>query len=153
MKKHPAWLACGLLCRAQVDKARLGGVQPALSPNQRLLASSEEHSHWLLFYTVNADGTLAGRTRYCWLHNTDNSDFYKKGAMTFDAEGRLYAATRDGIQISETSINVAAGGVVAILAPPAGKPTAVCFGGQYRNALFALSGDRLYKRRMKVSGG
>jgi enterochelin esterase-like enzyme len=130
-----------------VDKMPRGGLQLAMSPNRRLLARTEEHSHWLHFYTINADGMPANRSRFCWLHNTDNADFGGKGGLAFDAGGRLYAATGAGIQVSETNKPVS-GIVLAILVPPEGKPSAVCFGGKNRDTLFALSGGRLWQRKM-----
>jgi sugar lactone lactonase YvrE len=52
-----------------------------------------------------------------------------------------------GIQISDQ-----AGKVQCILATPNGKVSNLCFGGPRFDTLYVTSGDRVYKRRLKVTG-
>ncbi|MDR0836557.1 MAG: SMP-30/gluconolactonase/LRE family protein, partial [Tannerella sp.] len=130
------------------DKLLHGGVQLAFSPDQQWLVSSEEHSHWVYVYTVDENGKLSNGCRYYWLHNTDNSDFDRKGNMAFDSNKVLYVATPIGIQVSETR-----GLALAILTlPSGGKISSICFGGENRDVLFAVSGGKLYYRKMKIKG-
>ncbi|MDR3194321.1 MAG: hypothetical protein LBT76_03395 [Tannerella sp.] len=129
------------------DRQRCGGVQMAFAPGQRLLACSEDHSHWVSVHTVNGDGTLSNGCRYYWQHNPDNSEREETGSMTFDTGNHFYVATDIGVQISEPrGINV------ALLSPPAANTSAVCFAGENRDVLFVLSGDKVYRRKMKARG-
>lgn len=133
------------------DKRLHGGVQMAFSADEQMLACSEEHSHWVCMYTADENGKLSNGTRFCWLHNTDNSDFRRKGRMSFDTEGRLYVATGVGVQISENR-GVVAGLVTGILSLPSGEISTLCFGGENRDELFVVSGHTLYRRKMNVQG-
>jgi sugar lactone lactonase YvrE len=67
--------------------------------------------------------------------------------MRVDRDGRLYVATRMGIQICDQ-----AGRVNCIIPTPNGRVANFAFGGEKFDTLFAACGDRIYKRRLKVSG-
>ncbi|MDR3262087.1 MAG: SMP-30/gluconolactonase/LRE family protein [Tannerella sp.] len=128
-----------------VDKLMYGGVQLALSPDHRMLMSSEENSHWIYNYTVRTDGTISNGQRWYWLHNSDNYDFEARGDMAFDIEGNLYVATSMGVQVCDPN-----GRVRAILTLPSGSVSTLCFAGE--NTLYVVSGGKLYSRRMNVKG-
>ena len=67
--------------------------------------------------------------------------------MCVDVDGRLYVATRMGVQVCDQ-----AGRVNCILPTPNGRISAVTFGGEKFSTLFATCGDKVYKREMKVKG-
>ena len=67
--------------------------------------------------------------------------------MRVDRDGRLYVATRMGIQVCDQ-----AGRVNASSRRPNGKVSNLCFGGPKFDTLFATCGDRVYKRKVKVQG-
>ena len=67
--------------------------------------------------------------------------------MRVDRDGRLYVATRMGIQVCDQ-----AGRVNCILPTPNGRVANLCFGGEHFDTLFAACGDRVYKRKLKVQG-
>ena len=67
--------------------------------------------------------------------------------MRTDRDGRLYVATRMGIQVCDQ-----AGRVNAIIPTPNGKVSNLCFGGSDFDVLFATCGDRVYQRKVKVRG-
>jgi sugar lactone lactonase YvrE len=52
-----------------------------------------------------------------------------------------------GIQVCDQ-----AGRVNAILPTPNGRVSAVCFGGENNDTLFATCGDKVFKRKLKVKG-
>jgi sugar lactone lactonase YvrE len=67
--------------------------------------------------------------------------------MRVDREGRLYVATRMGIQFCDQ-----AGRVNGIIPTPNGRVANVAFGGENFDTLFACAGDKVFKRKVKVKG-
>lgn len=123
-----------------------GGV--TLSPDQTLLYVSDAASHWVYSYQIQPDGSLAYRQPYYWLHSPDTSDDSGAAGMCVDRDGRLYVATRLGVQVCDQ-----AGRVNVILPLPGGSvATGLCFGGANFDTLFATCGDKVYQRKLKASG-
>jgi sugar lactone lactonase YvrE/enterochelin esterase-like enzyme len=119
----------------------------ALSPDQSLLYVADYRSHWIYSYQVQPDGTLAHKQRYYWLHVPDADDQSSADGMRADRDGRLYVATKMGIQVCDQ-----AGRVNCILPTPNGRVSNVCFGGPNFDILYATCGDKVFKRQLKVSG-
>ena len=67
--------------------------------------------------------------------------------MKVDRDGRLYVATRLGIQVCDQ-----AGRVNAIIPTPNGRITNLCFGGPDSDVLFATCVDQVYRRRLNTRG-
>ena len=118
-----------------------------LSPDQTLLYVADYRSHWIYSHQIQADGMLAYKQRYFWLHGPDNEDDTGADGMRVDRDGRLYVATRLGIQVCDQP-----GRVQCILPTPNGKVSNLCFGGENFDTLFATCGDKVYKRKLKVQG-
>lgn len=118
-----------------------------LSPDQTLLAVADYRSHWIYSYQIQADGTLAFKQRYYWLHAPDNEDDTGADGLRMDRDGRLYVATRLGVQVCDQP-----GRVQCILPTPNGKVSNLCFGGESFDTLFATCGDKVFKRKLKVQG-
>jgi len=118
-----------------------------LSPDQTLLYVDDSRSHWVYSYQIQADGTLAYKQRYYWLHESDAADGSGADGMRVDRDGRLYVATRLGIQVCDQ-----AGRVNAIIPTPNGRVSNVTFGGESFDVLFATCGDKVYRRKLKVKG-
>jgi len=119
----------------------------ALSPDQTLLYAADQRSHWVYSYRIQTNGLLANRQPYYWLHTPENAEDARTGGLTVDHDGRLYAATRMGIQVCDQ-----AGRVQCILPMPKGRLDYLCFGGEKFDTLFAACGDKILKRRLKVVG-
>jgi gluconolactonase len=119
----------------------------ALSPDQSLLYVDDYRSHWVYSFTVQPDGTLANKQRYYWLHEPDFADQSSADGLKVDRDGRLYVATRMGIQICDQ-----AGRVELILPTPNGKVSNVVLGGEKFGTLYATCGDKVYKRKLAVTG-
>lgn len=119
----------------------------ALSPDQSLLYVADSRSHWVYSYQVQPDGSLAHKQRYFHLHVPDTADDSGADGMRVDRDGRLYVATRLGIQVCDQ-----AGRVNCIIPTPNGKVANLCFGGDTFDTLYATCGDRVYKRKVKVKG-
>jgi sugar lactone lactonase YvrE len=67
--------------------------------------------------------------------------------MRVDREGRLYVATRMGIQVCDQT-----GRVNCIIPTPNGKITNLAFGGENFDILYATCGDKVFKRKVKAQG-
>ena len=119
----------------------------ALSTDQTLLYVADARSHWIYSYQIQKDGSLQDEQRYYWLHSPDLSDDSGAGGMTVDTEGRLYIATSLGIQVCDQ-----AGRVNVILPTPNGKVSSVSFGGVDGSVLYAASGDKVFRRKVKSRG-
>jgi sugar lactone lactonase YvrE len=119
----------------------------ALSPDQTLLYVSDYQSHWVYSYQIRKDGGLDYKQRFYWLHEPDGADDSGAAGMRVDREGRLYVATRMGIQICDQ-----VGRVQCIIPTPNGKVINLCFGGEGFEILFATCGDKVYKRKLNAHG-
>ena len=117
------------------------------SPDQSLLYVAESRSHWVFSYQIQADGTLAFKQRYYWLHVPDWAEDAGADGLRVDREGRLYVATRFGVQMCDQ-----AGRVNVILPTPNGRVSNLAFGGAEFETLYATCGDKVYKRKLKVKG-
>ncbi|MHA4811697.1 SMP-30/gluconolactonase/LRE family protein [Flavitalea flava] len=120
-----------------------------LSPDQTQLYIAESASHWVWIYTIQADGTLANKQRYGWLHAPDTQEFAWPDGLRCDREGRIYVTTSLGIQVLDQT-----GRVNAIIPLPAGtrSPSNCCFGGPDFNTLYVTCWDKVYRRKVKVKG-
>jgi len=118
-----------------------------LSPDQSLLYVADSRTHWVYSYQVNADGTLAHKQRYYHLHVPDTADESGADGMRVDRDGRLWVATKMGIQVCDQ-----AGRVNCIIPTPNGKISNLCFGGPDFTTLLATCGDKVYVRKVKPTG-
>src|SRR5260370_8861724 len=116
-------------------------------PGQSLLSVGESRSDWVYSYQVQSDGTLEHKQRYFHLHVPDTADDSGADGLRVDRDGRLYVATRLGIQVCDP-----AGRVNCIIPTPNGKLSNLCFGGADYDTLFATCGDRVYSRKVKAKG-
>jgi sugar lactone lactonase YvrE len=119
----------------------------ALSPDQSLLYVADSRSHWVYSYQIASDGSLQHKQRYYHLHEPDNADDSGADGMKVDTAGRLYVATRMGIQVCDQ-----AGRVNCIIPTPNGRVSNLEFGGADFSTLFATCGDKVFKRKVKVQG-
>ncbi len=118
-----------------------------LSPDQSLLYVDDSRTHWVYSYQVHEDGSLSGKQKYYHLHVPDTADDSAADGMRVDRDGRLYVATRMGIQVCDQ-----AGRVNCIIPTPNGKIANLCFGGEHFDTLYAACGDKVFKRKLKVKG-
>ncbi len=119
----------------------------ALSPDQTLLYVADAAGRFVFSFQIAPDGSLRHRQPYFHLHLPDNGSSGAAG-LCVDREGRLYAATAAGMQICDQ-----AGRVNAILTKPQpDAPDSVQFGGEKLDVLYVTAGDKVFRRRMRVSG-
>jgi sugar lactone lactonase YvrE/enterochelin esterase-like enzyme len=130
-----------------VDKGLLFPNGVTLSPDQSLLYVADSRTHWVYSYQVQADGSLKDKQKYYHLHVPDTADFSGADGMRVDRDGRLYVATRMGIQVCDQ-----AGRVNCIIPTPNGKIANLSFGGEMLDLLYATCGDKVYVRKLQVRG-
>jgi sugar lactone lactonase YvrE/enterochelin esterase-like enzyme len=118
-----------------------------LSPDQTLLYVADSRSHWVYSYKIRPDGTLIDKQKYYHLHVPDTADDSAADGLRVDRAGRLYVATRSGIQVCDQ-----AGRVNCIIPTPNGRVSNLCFGGENFDILYATCGNRVYRRKVKVKG-
>lgn len=119
----------------------------ALTPDQTQLYVTESATHWVWIYQVQPDGTLANKQRYGWLHSADTEGNAWADGLKCDRDGRVYVASRLGIQVLDQM-----GRVNAILPLPAGQASNLCFGGADFDTMYVSAGDKVYRRKLKVHG-
>jgi gluconolactonase len=119
-----------------------------LTPDQTQLYITESTSHWVWIYSVKPDGTLANKQRYGWLHVKDADENSWSDGLKCDTAGRVYVATRMGIQVLDQT-----GRVNAILTMPGGVDAAnVCFAGANFDTLYVACRDKVYRRKLRTRG-
>ncbi|WZO98915.1 SMP-30/gluconolactonase/LRE family protein [Isosphaeraceae bacterium EP7] len=133
--------------KKEVDPAIKSPNGVALSPDQSLLYVADYSSHWIYSYQVQPDGSLAHKQKFYHLHVPDNAEDAGIDGLRVDRDGRLYAATRLGIQVCDQ-----AGRVNAIIPTPNGKVSNLTFGGPDFDTIYATCNDRVYKRKVKTKG-
>lgn len=118
-----------------------------VSPDQSLLYVADSRSHWVYAYQIQPDGSLKHKQRYFHIHQPDTADDSGADGLEVDNAGRLYVATRIGIQVCDQ-----AGRVNCILPTPNGKVSNIVFGGADFDTLYATCGDKVYRRKVKAKG-
>ena len=119
-----------------------------LSADQSLMLVDDPDERWVWSFQLRPDGSLAHEERFYRLETPDDSSASGATGMTVDTVGYLYVATRLGIQVCDQP-----GRVVAIINSPGGGPLrGITFGGDDYQELYAVAGDRLYKRHLLRKG-
>ncbi|WP_345271592.1 alpha/beta hydrolase-fold protein [Nibrella viscosa] len=133
--------------RIQVDDRLNGAAGIALTPDQTQLYALESGTHWVWIYQISPDGTLSSKQRYGWLHVPDTAEDAGAAAIACDRDGRVYVATRLGIQVLDQL-----GRVNAILPVPGEQTTQLTFGGADSKTVMIRCGDKHYRRTLNVQG-
>ncbi|MBQ6086754.1 MAG: hypothetical protein IJK96_01685 [Bacteroidales bacterium] len=120
-------------------KGKAVGADPysAVYPGGSHMARRVEGSNWVWDYVLDENGQPSFGEEFYFL-------YADAGQILYDDGGYLYAATSVGIQVCDQN-----GRVRAILSLPGGKVSSIAYAG---NNLFAISGGKLYIRKMKRSG-
>jgi sugar lactone lactonase YvrE len=118
-----------------------------LSPDQSLLYVGDMRSHWVYSYQIQPDGSLAHKQKFFHLHAPDTADDSGADGLRTDRDGRLWVATRMGLQVCDQ-----AGRVNAIIPTPNGKVSNLTFGGPDFDVVYATCGDKVFKRKVRVKG-
>ena len=120
-----------------------------VSPDQTQLYVTESATHWVWIYKIQKDGTLAYRQHYGWLHSPDTEDNAWPDGIRCDTAGRMFVASRLGVQILDQLGRVEA---ILPIPPSNGQASNVCFGGADFNILYVSAGDKVFRRKLKTRG-
>ena len=132
--------------KTQVESGLKEATGLAYRPDQWLLSVADGASKWVYSYQINADGTLTNKERFFWLHVPDGEDDAGAGSVCYAKEGQMFVATRMGIQVCADD-----GPTQVILPmPDRSRVLGVCLGGTGGDTLFALCGDKIWKRKVKT---
>ena len=71
----------------------------ALTPDQTQLYATESATNWVWIYQITADGKLINKQRYGYLQVSDIEGNAWADGLKCDSEGRVYVASRLGIQV------------------------------------------------------
>jgi gluconolactonase len=120
-----------------------------LSPDQTQMYITESASHWVWVYQIQADGSLAHKQRFGWLHVRDIDENAWSDGLKCDKDGRIYVTSLTGIQVLDQL-----GRVNAILPVPKtkGQVSNLCFGGKDFDTLYITCVDKVFKRKVKTKG-
>jgi len=118
------------------------------SPDQTLLYVAESRTHWVWSYQIQPDGTLKHKQKYFHLHVPDTEEEAWADGLKVDRDGRLYVATRMGIQFCDQAGRV--NGIIPT--PPGGQCANLCFGGEKFDTMYVTCVGKVYSRKVKVTG-
>jgi sugar lactone lactonase YvrE/enterochelin esterase-like enzyme len=129
-----------------VDSGLKSATGLAYRPDQWLLSVADGRSKWVYSYQINPDGSLINKERFFWLHVADWDDDAGAESVCYAKEGQMFVATRLGIQICNDN------GLTQVILPlpDHSRVMGVCLGGAGMNTLFALEGDKVWKRVVKL---
>jgi gluconolactonase len=135
--------------RSIVDQGLKFANGLCLSPDQTQLYVTESATHSLWAYQIQLDGSLSHKQRYGWLHVRDADENAWGDGLKCDRDGRIYVATRSGIQVMDQP-----GRVNAIIPVPnaKGQVSNLCFGGPDFDILYVSCHDKVFRRKVKAKG-
>ena len=141
------WLITAKGEKKEVDSGLNEATGVAFSTDQSLLYVADGRSHWVYSYQIQPDGSLKHKQKYYYLHMPDDSDDSGAQGMCVDREGRLYVATKLGIQFCDQ-----AGRVNGIIPLPQGPAVGISFSSETFDTLLVTNGERVFSRKVKVKG-
>jgi enterochelin esterase-like enzyme/sugar lactone lactonase YvrE len=130
-----------------VDTPRADGI--SLSSDQSLFYVSDATGKWIWSYQIQSDGSIAKGEPYFRMETPDESSESGASSMAVDGHGYLFVATLLGIQVCDEQ-----GRVAAILNRPdqadssLGPITGIAFGGADRQYLYAVVGNKVFRRHL-----
>lgn len=135
--------------KIEVDEGLKFANGLTLSPDQTQLYVTESASHWVWVYQIQADGRLAHKQKYGWLHVRDVDENAWSDGLKCDKDGRIYVTSLSGIQVLDQT-----GRVNAILTVPKtrGQVSNLCFGGPDFDTMYITCVDKVFRRKVKVKG-
>ena len=135
--------------KIEVDKGLKFPNGVALSPDQTQLYATESASHWVWAYKIKNDGTLTYKQRFGWLYVPDTEENAWPDGIRCDTAGRVYVATRIGIQVLDQLGRVNA---IIPIPPSKGQSSNIYFAGADFNVLYVTAVDKVFRRKLKTRG-
>ena len=120
-----------------------------LSPDRSLLYVADYRGRFVYSYQVQSDGSLQYKQEFFHLHIPHGQTGSGADGMAVDTEGRLYVATRMGVQVCDQPGRV---NIILTMPPQSAHPSNVVFGGPDLDILFATCRDKVYRRKLGAQG-
>ena len=144
---HSVWFVSSQGKRTLLDDQLKFPNGIAVSPDRTRLFVSDSRARFVYDYQLRADGSVYFKQPWGHLHLPDDAQSGADG-MTVDVEGRVYVATRVGLQVFDQL-----GRVHFIIAKPQAAPLSnVVFGGAKGDRLYVTCGDKVYRRKVATRG-
>jgi gluconolactonase len=119
-----------------------------LSPDKTLLYVADMRGGFVYSFQSQPNGDLLYKQPYFHLHIPYGATESGADGMTVDTQGRLYVATHMGVQVCDQP-----GRVHFIISKPQNAWLSnVVFGGPDLDVLYATSGDKVFRRRLRAQG-
>lgn len=134
--------------RYKVDDAVVAPSALTLWPDEGTLVIGYPGSSYLWACRVEKDGSLSAKERYYALRLPRGQETSGVTQMTEDDAKRLYAATREGVQIYDPTGRMSG----VLLKPERSDVTAVTIGGPEHSTLYIACGSKVYARKIKSKG-
>lgn len=133
--------------RVVAENIPLNGL--ILWPGQGTLVTTAGPDAWLWAFRIELDGSLSFKEKYYGPLRLESSNPHPGAdGMTVDAAGRLYVATRAGLQMFDPTGRM--GGV--ILKPQDKFLSNATFAGPDLSYLYVTCTDKVYRRKTKTRG-
>lgn len=121
----------------------------SISPDERTLVVSEYGGKHVWAWRIEDDGTLSGGAPFMTMWLPVGKESASGDGATTESKGRIFVTTELGVQIFDP-----AGRLAGIIAKPVadGKIVSCEFGGKDHDVLYVAAGDKIFARKLKVSG-
>jgi sugar lactone lactonase YvrE len=145
--KRVWYIPAGGKPRVVAEDVSLNGL--ILWPGQGTLVTTAGPDAWLWTFRIEPDGSLSFKEKYYGPLRLETSNPHPGAdGMTVDAAGRLYVATRAGLQMFDPTGRM--GGV--ILKPQDQFLSNATFAGSDLSYLYVTCSDKVYRRKTKTRG-
>lgn len=120
-----------------------------ISPDERTLFASEYGGKHVWAWRIEDDGTLTGGAPFMTMWLPVGKESAAGDGATTESKGRVFVTTELGIQIFDP-----AGRLAGTISKPVadGKVVSCEFAGKDHDLLFVAAGDKLFSRKLKVTG-
>lgn len=118
------------------------------TPDQQFLLVADAGGRFYWSLKIEGDGSLAHGQEYGYVHWPENEGHSGAGGMAMDSEGRVFLATRLGVQVFDQLGRCN----FIVAAPNANRVTDVVLAGPKHDLLYATCGDKVFRRRIQATG-
>lgn len=120
-----------------------------ISPDEATLAVSESGGKHVWTWQIAVDGSLSAGAPFMTMWLAPGKETASGDGATTESKGRFFVTTELGIQIFDP-----AGRLAGIIAKPVldGKVVSTEFAGKDHDILYVAAGDKIFSRKLKVSG-
>lgn len=145
---HKVWHVDSQFERKVVDEGINFPNGVITSPDQTMLYVADMNGRYVYSYQIQPDGSLAHKEPFGYLHQPGDQEQSLADGMTVDTEGRVYVATKIGLQVLDQL-----GRVNFIFNKPNNLWLSnAVFGGSKLDTLYVTCGGAIYKRRVNATG-